>query len=226
MILRAYSLPVDLSMHSRTTAKFPSPKVLPTLYLSAMEEGTAGYSSSSISSTAEGDMKRPFQWTGWCFEDFSCFFFLKKEFRRTLTAGAVSFVHGAADLRGRQRQGGAAVLRALCEGQPDTEARFLTHIKQQTVRVDRGDIFRFLTSETYCKQSEASVHEGLWSLVENFLYTFKKHEPSLTWKRMKGGTLFYFYYWNRAQHFPKADMHNRTLTRTFKLLYKADAASC
>lgn len=106
-------------------------------------------------------MKRPFQWTGWCFEDFSCFFFFKKEFRRTLTAGAVSFVHGAADLRGRQRQGGAAVLRALCEGQPDTEARFLTHIKQQTVRVDRGDIFTFLTSETYCKQSEVSVHERL-----------------------------------------------------------------
>lgn len=39
MTFRAYSLPVDLSTHSRTMAKFPSPKVLPTLYLSAMEAG-------------------------------------------------------------------------------------------------------------------------------------------------------------------------------------------
>lgn len=45
MIFRAYSLPVDLSTHSLTTAKFPSPNVLPTLYLSAMEAGTEGNSS-------------------------------------------------------------------------------------------------------------------------------------------------------------------------------------
>lgn len=64
MILRAYSLPVDLSTHSRTTAKFPSPRVLPTLYLSAIEAGTAGYSSSIISSAAEEDRKRQFQWAG------------------------------------------------------------------------------------------------------------------------------------------------------------------
>lgn len=47
MIFRAYSLPVDLSTHSRTTAKFPSPKVLPTLYLSEMDTGTEGHSSTS-----------------------------------------------------------------------------------------------------------------------------------------------------------------------------------
>lgn len=51
MTFRAYSLPVDLSTHSRTTAKFPSPKVLPTLYLSAMETGTE--EGSSISSAVE-----------------------------------------------------------------------------------------------------------------------------------------------------------------------------
>lgn len=56
MILRAYSLPLDLSVHSRTTAKFPSPKVLPTLYLSAMEAGTDGYS--SISSAGEQNKTR------------------------------------------------------------------------------------------------------------------------------------------------------------------------
>lgn len=51
MTFRAYSLPVDLSTHSRTTAKFPSPKVLPTLYLSVMETGTE--EGSSISSAVE-----------------------------------------------------------------------------------------------------------------------------------------------------------------------------
>lgn len=51
MTFRAYSLPVDLSTHSRTTAKFPSPKVLPTLYLSAMEAGME--EGSSISSAVE-----------------------------------------------------------------------------------------------------------------------------------------------------------------------------
>ncbi len=45
MIFRAYSRPVDLSTHSRTTAKFPSPIIRPTLYLSAMEAGTWGQSS-------------------------------------------------------------------------------------------------------------------------------------------------------------------------------------
>lgn len=51
MTFSAYSLPVDLSTHSRTMAKFPSPNVLPTLYLSAMEAGME--EGSSITSAVE-----------------------------------------------------------------------------------------------------------------------------------------------------------------------------
>ena len=42
MIFRAYARPVEYSTHSRTTAKFPSPIMRPTLYRSEIEAGTTG----------------------------------------------------------------------------------------------------------------------------------------------------------------------------------------